>query len=94
MISKHISNDIPPKMNFLYGYPHSDAFLQPHLQLECRKLNKAARHPTTSDIINDTKLFPTVYRRIYCCKFLTLSYQMLCYKSKCIRMHDKIIDTT
>ena len=32
------------------------------------------------------KLFRTVYRRIYCRKFLTLSNQMLHYKSKCIRI--------
>ena len=33
------------------------------------------------DIINDFKLFPTVY-----CKILTLSNQTLCYKLKCIRI--------
>ena len=37
-------------------------------------------------VINDVKLFPTVYRRIYCRKFLTLSNQMSRYKSKRIRM--------
>ena len=36
---------------------------------------KAARHPRICDIINDVKLFPTVYRRIYCRKFLTLPDQ-------------------
>ena len=30
---------------------------------------KAARHPTICDVINDVKLFPTVYCRIYCRKF-------------------------
>ena len=55
-------------------------------KLELCKLLKAARHPIKHDIINDVKLFATVYRRIYCRKFLTLSNQMLRYKSKCIRM--------
>ena len=38
------------------------------------------------DVIHGVKLFPTVYRRIYCCKFLTLSNQKSRYKSKCIRI--------
>ena len=37
-------------------------------------------------VINDIKLFPTVYRRIYCRKFLTLSNQISRYKTKCIRI--------
>ena len=37
-------------------------------------------------VINDVKLFPTVYRTIYCHKFLTLSNQTSRYKSKCIRI--------
>ena len=47
---------------------------------------KAACHLMKCDIVNDVKLFPTVYSRIYCRKFLTLSNQTSCYKSKCIRM--------
>ena len=31
-------------------------------------------------------IFLTVYGRIYCCKFFTLSNQTLSYKSKCIRI--------
>ena len=50
------------------------------------KPHKAARQPTICDVINDVKLFPTVHRRIYCRKFLTLSNQTSRYKSKCIRM--------
>ena len=46
----------------------------------------AACHLTKCDVINDVKLFPTVYHRIYCRKFLTLSNQSPCYKSKCIRI--------
>ena len=34
------------------------------------KPHKTAHHPTEWDVINDVKLFPTVYRRIYCRKFL------------------------
>ena len=77
-----------PNENFEYGYPHSNVFLQFGPKLKRCKMHKAARHPTKCDIINDIKLFPTVYRRIYCCKFLTLSNQTLRYKSKCIRMLD------
>ena len=87
MISLRIFNNIlPQNENFEYGYPHSNALLQFPLKLELSKPQKAARHPTKCDVINDVKLFPTVYRRIYCCKFLTLSNQMLRYKIKCIRI--------
>ena len=48
--------------------------------------HKAARSPTKCDVINDVKVFPTVYRRIYCRKFLTLSNQKSRYKTKCIRI--------
>ena len=48
--------------------------------------HKAACHLTKCDVINDVKLFPTVYGRIYCRKFLTFSNQTLRYKSKCIRI--------
>ena len=75
-----------PNENFEYGYPHSNAFLQFRLKLERCKPYKTERHPTICDVINDVKLFPTVYRRIYCRNFLTLSNQMSRYKSKCIRI--------
>ena len=84
MISERISDDIPPHVNFEYGYPHSNALLQFELKLERCKPHKATRHPTKCDVINDVKLFPTVSRRIYCCKFLTLSNQMLRFKLMCI----------
>ena len=61
--------------NFEYGYPHSDSLMQFELKLESCKPHKATRHQTKCDVINDVKLFPTVYRRIYPCKFLTLSNQ-------------------
>ena len=75
-----------PNVNFEYGYHHSNAFLQFRLELERCKPHKAARHLTICDVINDVKLFPTVYHRIYCRKFLTLSNQTSRYKCKCIRI--------
>ena len=75
-----------PNENFEYGYPHSNALLQFCLKLERCKPFNAALHPPKCDVITDVKLFPTVYRRIYCRKFLTLSNQKSRYKSKCIRM--------
>ena len=75
-----------PNENYEYGYPHFNALLQFELKMERCKSHKAARDPTKCDVINDIKLFPTVYHRIYCRKFLTLSNQMSCYKHKCIRM--------
>ena len=86
MISKGISNEIPPQIKIFISYPHSNALLQPRFKLEPCKPHKAERHPPNSDVINDIKLFPTIYRRIYCRKFLTLSNQTLRYKSKCIRI--------
>ena len=59
--------------NFEYGYPHSNALLQFSLELEHCKPQKAARHPTKCDVMNDVK-------------FLTLSNQTTRYKIKCIRM--------
>ena len=75
-----------PNENFEYGYPHSNALLQFDFKLERCKPHKAARHLTKDDVIDDVKLFPTVYRRIYCRKFLTLSNQTSRYKRKCIRI--------
>ena len=75
-----------PNENFEHGYPNSNALLQFPLKLEPCKLHSAAHHPTKCDVINDVKLFPAVYRRIYCRKILTWSNQMPCYKIKCIRI--------
>ena len=62
MISEPISDDISPQMKKLqYGYPHSNALMQPHLELERCKPHKPACHPTKCDVINDVKLFLTVY---------------------------------
>ena len=73
--------------NLEYGYPHSNALLQFELKLERCKPHKPARHPTKGDVINDVKLFPTVYRRIYCRKFFTLSNQT------CIRIYGLCVCT-
>ena len=73
--------------DFEYGYPLSNALLQFPLKCKCCKPLKAACHLTVCDVINDVKLFPTVYHRIYCHKFLKLSNQTLHYKSKCIRIY-------
>ena len=87
MISERISDDIPPQMKiFEYGYPHSNAILQSLFKLEHCKLYKAAHHPGICDIINDIKLFQTVYRRKYGRKFLTLSNQTSRHKIECIRI--------
>ena len=82
-----------PNENFEYGYPHSNARLQFHLKLEHCKPQKAVCHLMKCDVINDIKQFPTVYCRIYCCKFLKLSNQMLSYKCKCIRIDFNLLFT-
>ena len=65
MISERISDDMPPQIKILnFGYPHSNALLQFCIEMERCKPHKAARHPTKCDVINDVKLFRTVYRRI------------------------------
>ena len=71
--------------NFEYINPHSNALLQFDLKSERCKPHRAARHPKKGDVIDDVKLFPTVYGRLYCRKFLTLSNQTSRYKCKCIR---------
>ena len=64
-----------PNENFEYGYPHSNAHLHSHLKLEHCKPHQAAHHQTKYEVINNIKLFPTVYGRIYCCKILMLYNQ-------------------
>ena len=75
-----------PNETFECGYPNSNALMHFCLELERCKPHIAVRHPMKCDVINDVKLFSTVYRRIYCCKFLMLSNQMSRYKIKCIRI--------
>ena len=83
MISECISVNIPTQMKILNMVI---PILMHFFKLELCKLHKTARHPTKCDVINNVKIFPTVYGRIYCCKFLTLSNQMSHNKSKCIRI--------
>ena len=79
--------DTSPNKSFEYDYPHSNVLLLSHLKLEHCKPHKGVHHQMKCDAINDFKLFLTVYRRIYCCKFLKLSNQTPHYKSKCIRIY-------
>ena len=74
-----------PNENFEYGYPLSNALLQFRLNFELCKPRNTAHHPTKYDVFHDVKLFPAVYRRIYCRKFFDVTNQKSCYKSKCIR---------
>ena len=83
---KYIQRYTSPNENFEYGYPHSNALLQFDLKLEWCRPHKATCHPRKGDVIDDVKLFPTVYSRIYSRKILTLSNQTSGYKRKCIRM--------
>ena len=75
-----------PNEKFEYGYPHSNALLQFRLKSKRCKPHKAAHHPTICDVINDVKLFPTVYHRIYCRKFFDVIQSEVALKSKCIRI--------
>ena len=90
MISERISDDISPQIKILnmvipilmrFYSLVSNWSVASHI-----KPYKGVRRPTKCDVINDVKLFLTVYRRIYCRKFLMLSNQTPRYKSKCIRM--------
>ena len=58
----YIRRNTSPNENFEYSYPHSNTLLQSRLKLEGCKPHKIACHPTKCDVINDVKLFPTVYR--------------------------------
>ena len=71
MISEGISDDMIylQNENFEYGYPHSNALLQFYLNFERYMPHKAACHLTKCNVINDVKLFPTVYPRNYCRNF-------------------------
>ena len=90
MISERISDDIPPKMKILNKIiPILMYFCSLSSNWSVTSRIKPARHPTKCDVINDVILFPTVYRRIYCRKFLTLSNQTSRYKLKCIRIMHK-----
>ena len=90
MISERISDEIPPQMkNLNMVIPILMRFyslVSNWSVASSIKPPKGVRNQMKRDVINDVKLFPTVYRRIYCRKFSTLSNQTSRYKCKCIRM--------
>ena len=87
MISEHISDDIPQMKIFTMVIPILMDLMLSHLKLENCKPYKASRHPTKCDVINDVKLFLTVYRSIYLHEYLMLSIETSHSQSKCIRIY-------
>ena len=77
MISERISDDVSPQMKIL----NKVIPIPMHFCSFISILSVTCHHQTKRDVINDVKLFPTVYRRIF-----TLSNKASRYKSKCIRM--------
>ena len=92
MISECISDDIPFQLKVLNIFipiqMHFYSLLSNWRIASHIKPHKGICHSTKCDVFNDFKLFQTVYHRIYCGNFLTLSNQMLHNKSKCIRITD------
>ena len=87
MIFDCISDNIPPQMkilNMVISILMHFYNLVSNWSVASRKKPHKA-YVMKCDVINDVKLFPTVYCRIYCRKFLTLSNQTSRCKSKCIR---------
>ena len=86
-------NQPTPNEHFEYGYPHSNTPFNIYswkAQLFAPNWSfvsnvKQLRQPITSDVTYDVGA-PTVYRRIYWRKFLTLSNQTSGYIRKCIRI--------
>ena len=60
MIWEGIFDDIPPQMKIL-NMVIPNARLQFHFELEHCKPHKGVCHPTKCSVINDIKIFPTVY---------------------------------
>ena len=90
MISERISDDIPHQMKILnMVIPILMRFysIVSNSSVASRiKSLRDVRYQVKRDVINDVKQFPTVCRRIYCRKCLTLSNQTSRFKSKCIRI--------
>ena len=90
MIFERISDNIPPQMKVLNMVipilMHFYNFLSNWSVASGIKPHKSVHNPTKCDVINDFKLLPIVYHRIYCRKFLMLSNHTSCYKSMCIRI--------
>ena len=82
-----------PNEHFEYGYPHSNALFNiysskaQHFASNWSLASNVKQlcQPITSDVTYDVGA-PTVYRRIYWCKLLTISNQTSRYILKCIRM--------
>ena len=97
---KYILRYTSPNENFEYGYPHSNALLKFSLQKDSKNVLYCAfascikplasciyslANQWKATLCNDVG-FPTVYRRIYCRKFMMLSNQTSCSICKCIRI--------
>ena len=94
-----------PNENFNYDYPHSNALLTFSLKITLWKCtlflpttSDCQLHIFTCDVLNQWKAtlcndvgFATVYGKIFCHIFMTLSNQMSSWLCKCIRMHDMFI---
>ena len=82
-----------PNDKFEYGYPHSNVLFniftsKPGIcfkNISYMSDVYPRRWPVISDVAHDVG-FPTVYRGIYCRKFLTLFNQTSRYICKCIRI--------
>ena len=77
-LQKKILNMVIPILRHFYSFVSNWSFashIKPHVI-----------HPTKCDVIDDVKLFPTIYRKMYCSKILTLSNQAPRKKSKYIRI--------
>ena len=99
MISDRIYDDIPPQMKKKneYSYPHSNVLFNFYTSktpyfVQTVSVVSDVNHYVDQSLAtllltseNDVG-FPTVYRRIYCRKFLTLSNQTSRYIHKCIRI--------
>ena len=87
MISDCISDDRPPQMKILNMVipilMHYCSFVS-NWSVTSGIKRRDSECPTKCDVINNVKLFPTLYRRIYSRKFLRLSSQISFYKFKCI----------
>ena len=77
MIFERISDDIPPQtktLNMVIPILRSFYCLVSNWSLASSiKPHQGVRHPTKCDVFNDVKLFPAVYRRIYCRKFFDVN---------------------
>ena len=70
-----------PNENSEYSCPHSNAFLQFRLKLECCNPYKAACHPTICDVTNDVKLLQDILLQIF-----DVIQSNVALLSKCIRI--------